>query len=420
MIQSRTLSVNGLRFFHKYQQKSLHFDIDLLSWLSAHPSVPKCYWKSSREEEMEIAAVGEALYLSSIPSFSSDNDSPARFWGGQAFFSSAPYKDDIWKYFPKCGFFLPKIEIVKTPQKTYVIFNAINEPLDESIEIFPPFLQPEQCSLKEPKKELRYFPDFYGWSHLLRNAINHMNKKNFDKIVLARRIEMEACNLNPYFSLSKLKNTSSSTLFAIQFHQETTFLGSTPERLYKRENATLITEALAATQKRGKSKEEDLLLEKSLLEDPKLLREFSYVETSILDGLSPLVETLQSSSQKKVRKTPNIQHLCTEIFAQLKSETSDEALVKALHPTAALGGYPKQISLKLLQEKEPFERGWYGAPFGFVSQKTAEFIVAIRSILIEKEFVHLFSGAGIVKESDPLKEWEELNMKTALWEEILK
>lgn len=417
MTQSYTLSVNGQRYFHRSHQKNLNHDLDLLAWLSNQSLFPKYYWKS-REENVEIAGIGEALYLSEIPDFDVDNDSPARFFGGQAFFSPTPFKDELWKHFPQRGFFLPKIEIIKTAQKSYVIINAINELLDESIEILPHFFEDNHCSLKDPI----YFPDFHGWNHLMRSAISHMNKNIFEKIVLARRLSFTGKNvLNPYFFLSKMKNINPlATLFAIQFHKNATFLGATPERLYKRHNHELHTEALAATQKRGKNPEEDLRLEKILLEDPKLLQEFSFVETSIIDALTPFSLHVHSSAQKKIRKTPNVQHLCTEISALLKSETSDEALIKALHPTAALGGFPKQPSLKLLQEKEPFERGWYGAPLGYISQTAAEFIVAIRSALMEEKSVHLFAGAGIIKESDPTKEWEELNAKTALWEGIIK
>lgn len=417
MTQSCNLSVNGQRLFHRYLKKPLFQDIDLLAWLSGESTYPKCYWKS-REEDLEIGAIGEVLYLSSPPTFASDNDSPARFWGGQAFFSPTPFRDEIWKDFPQCAFFLPKMEIIKSGQKCTIVVNAINAPINESIEISSHFFEAGQCSLKEPT----YFPDFHGWNHLMRSAFSHMNKKIFEKIVLARRTTMAANHhLDPYFFLSKLKQINvAATLFGVQFHENSAFVGASPERLYQRNLLELRTEALAATQKRGKTKEEDALLEKLLLEDSKLLQEFAFVETSIIEALTPLASNVKNEEQKTVRKTPNVQHLCTKISAHLNPNTSDEALLNALHPTAALGGFPRRSSLKLLQEKESFERGWYGSPFGYISQEKAEFIVAIRSALMEKKCVHLFAGAGIVKESDPLKEWEELNAKTALWEGILK
>ena len=82
-----------------------------------------------------------------------------------------------------------------------------------------------------------------------------------------------------------------------------------------------------------------------------------------------------------------------------------------LHPTPAVGGFPKYQALELIQQIEPFERGWYAAPVGWVGYDQAEFAVAIRSGLIDRNQLLLFAGAGIVRGSQSEEEWAEIETK---------
>ena len=96
----------------------------------------------------------------------------------------------------------------------------------------------------------------------------------------------------------------------------------------------------------------------------------------------------------------------------------DGEIIHKLHPTPAVGGYPKKQALEAIEEIEPFERGWYAAPVGWVGYDRAEFAVAIRSSLIVKNKVALFAGAGIVSGSQPEAEWEELENKIRNFRQI--
>ncbi|MBS3987032.1 MAG: chorismate-binding protein, partial [Erysipelothrix sp.] len=87
-------------------------------------------------------------------------------------------------------------------------------------------------------------------------------------------------------------------------------------------------------------------------------------------------------------------------------------MVEKLHPTPALGGYPRNKALKEIREQELLDRGWYGAPVGWMDGKgDGEFAVAIRSGLIRDDLVSLFAGCGIVGNSNPKNEYQETQMK---------
>ena len=86
-------------------------------------------------------------------------------------------------------------------------------------------------------------------------------------------------------------------------------------------------------------------------------------------------------------------------------------VINGLHPTPAVGGTPQQQALNLISELEPFSREWYAGPVGMLSHRASRIVVAIRSGIVKKNQVTLFSGAGITSESRPDREWDELNLK---------
>ncbi len=114
-----------------------------------------------------------------------------------------------------------------------------------------------------------------------------------------------------------------------------------------------------------------------------------------------------------------VQHLHSYIEGILKNHDADAALIEALHPTPAVGGAPRHKALAWLAAHEPFDRGVYAAPVGWVGFDDAEFCVGIRSGLIEGNTLALYSGAGIVPGSSAAAEWEEIEAKMSSFLEAL-
>jgi len=413
MHESFTLSIDGHRYFHQMAKKELFPSIDLLPWLDAQELFPKFYWRG--RDGLEVAAVGSLLTLDEVPEFEAGNDSPARFWGGHAFSPMTNAKDPLWKDFPRCMFFLPKYELVRQGDRLELICNALNAPVEE-IQVAPEYFSQGSFNIQESL----HFPSQKNWVDLIETTLNAIESKAFEKVVMARR-STHLCNqpIHALELLSRMK-AKGAIHFAVQFEKSSTFIGATPERLYRRNGKMLYTEAVAGTRKRGKTDEEDAQLEKELLENPKERREFEFVKTSIEQALKPYCKTISSQCEDTVLKTPNVQHLHNLFTAEVFDQTTDAEILKALHPTAAMGGLPKLSALEYLLQSEPFERGWYASPLGYISQSQAEFAVGIRSALIQEKRLNLFAGTGIVAGSVPQNEWEELEHKTSLWRNLCK
>lgn len=404
-MKSTTLCVNGEKFLHSYSTQKWPDSLNLLAYLNELEVYPKWYWQG-RDQKLEVAAIGSLLEFNSVPLFQKENNSPARFWGGHAFSPDSPSKDPLWATFPRCRFFLPHYEIVRQNGKTELITHFLNGSIPKQPPTIPSFFSGKGASCHF----LHHSPPKEEWIQLIQDSLHLIEREMLQKVVLARRSTYTSTEKLHPFALLKEVKSSFATRFAIQFSKEQAFIGATPEILYTRKKNQLKTEALAATCPLGEKKE--------LFESGKEREEFSLVKTSIQESLSLFCERF-SVREEKIVKTSHLQHLYASIEASLKDSIPDAEILAFLHPSAALGGLPRKSALEYLLTIEPFERGWYAAPLGYISQDEAEFAVGIRSALVEDHFLHLFAGTGIVKGSTPEKEWEELEQKTSLWNKVL-
>ncbi len=320
-------------------------------------------------------------------------------------FSPEKKSPSLWQGFPTSCFWLPQIEITSQADETII------HSYDPHAEIFPNTLPLKETQRDCLKKEDN--PVFSSWEKAVENTLQAIHLKQLDKLVLARQTTFQLSDpLSPWSLLLDLMQTSiDSTLFLFQMSPSLSFLGATPELLFKREGLFVTTEAIAGTRKKGRNPEEEKRLEEELLCDPKENLEFGFVKEALETILLPLSEEGNWQGKNRIIKTAHLQHLYNQLQVKLKTPLSDDELIKKLHPTPALGGNPRKNALELLKILEPFDRGWYGAPIGVISSKKSAFYVAIRSALLKESAIHLFAGLGIVKGSCPKKEWEELNAK---------
>ena len=206
--------------------------------------------------------------------------------------------------------------------------------------------------------------------------------------------------------------TPDSYHFAFEF-QGVVFLGASPERLYKRQGRAIISEALAGTKPMGVDA-------KVLLNSPKDRHEHQLVVDVIAGDLGPLCGRLAYQHRPHIRTLSNGYHLATGFQGYLKDGVKDEDILQSLHPTPAVGGFPKNFALNFIHTREPFGRGWYAGPLGYVGLDRAEFVVGIRSGLVKGKRLSVFAGAGIVRGSNPADEWQEIENKISNFIKIIR
>jgi menaquinone-specific isochorismate synthase len=384
--------------------------IDLMAWLDAQAIYPKVFWKE-RDSHITRAAVGSLLHFSEVPEFTGSSGFDVRLYGGLRFCKNRR-KDKIWQEFPEVGFWLPEIEISQEDGKTSAVSYSPSASLNLRGNLrrgeLPKFLEQVHLPCQE------------NWQKSVEFILNKFSSDQIDKLVLARKTSFTfASPPSCWHILSTLsERAKGATLFAFQLSPQVCFLGATPEKLFQRRGNLFSADAVAATRPRGKTLEEDQQLETDLLTSSKEQREFGIVKDFLGEALLPLSEKMQWEEVDRVIKGSHVQHLYNCLKAELKEGISDRDLIHALHPTPALGGYPRDKSLDLLKEIEPFDRGWYGAPVGVIGNQQTSLYVAIRSGLIQGCQAHLFAGTGLVPGSIPDREWEELEHKVRPFTEL--
>lgn len=180
------------------------------------------------------------------------------------------------------------------------------------------------------------------------------------------------------------------------------FLGFTPEMLFSFSKNKISLMALAGTASHPGP---------SLFQDLKEMQEHQFVIQGLKDSLKSHVIWKQSYSMEK--KFGSLKHLCTKMEGTLKTLGNFIFLCRKLHPTPALGGFPKQAAFQWLQESpEQQQRGYFGAPFGFFNGRDEGFcLMALRGVEWDSKSFRVGSGCGLVKLSILQKEWRELSLK---------
>lgn len=206
-----------------------------------------------------------------------------------------------------------------------------------------------------------------------------------------------------------LRYSQRHPVFAYGFWDaEETLLGATPERLFSLENERVESVALAATTRTGSF-------------GPKEHREHALVIQGIEQSLFPFGRV--EIGKTEARSFSTLQHLATPISLNatpLKGTRGFNQLVHALHPTPALGAYPKAAGKEWLEHYQTIlPRRRFGAPVGYWRENGGQCYVAIRNVQRQGDLWQIGAGCGIVQESELEKEWSELNWKIDATRKIL-
>jgi menaquinone-specific isochorismate synthase len=398
---------------------------DIMLWAVQQTHDEKLYW-SDRNGAVEVAGIGEALVLSpSNPDtldigdifdygrkVLSSRHKHQRLYGG---FSFADSTSEQWKPFGRYRFIAPSIEVGRDGDDYYAACQWRGN--DEQKRALETLLKSthlsDSASPTHIAQERVDTPTRVKWMENIERLLDLFEQGKVDKVVMAR--ESKFLFNTPVDAFSLLKhlrdNTMRSYHYAFQAPQQSTFIGASPERLFKRDGELLYSEALAATRPRGTTLQEDDALAHSLLTSEKDHHEHQLVLDRIMILLGEFCSSISRDRGTEVLKLRHCQHLLCKVGGQLNHGDCDAEVLAKLHPTPAVGGTPKEEALHWIAELENFDRGWYAAPVGWISHDAVEFAVAIRSALVQGETVSVYTGAGIVPGSKPKAEWNEIENK---------
>jgi menaquinone-specific isochorismate synthase len=338
-------------------------------------------------------------------------------------FSFDPYqqKTGLWKNFLEGKMILPSFMLTVIKRQAWLTTNMLvnrHDNPDEKIGWMEEqerllFRNQSKPSLRHNLKLKEMEVSSRQWIDSVQKVTRDISYGLVDKVVLARELRLEATNfIQVEDVLTRLYSEQpASYIFAVESGDHY-FIGASPERLVKKQKNKCLSMCLAGTIARGNSAKEDTQLGDALLQDKKNLHEHSLVVQMIKTGMKEGCNEIIIPEKPALRKLRDVQHLYTPVIGLVKDNISLLDMVEKLHPTPALGGYPRDKALEAIREVENLDRGWYGGPVGWVNKDgDGEFAVAIRSGLVQGKSISLFAGCGIVAESDPESEFMETQMK---------
>ena len=252
--------------------------------------------------------------------------------------------------------------------------------------------------------------------HLVEKAIDVINDKELEKVVVSRIETVEITDFDLLKIYKKLLQTYQNAFVYVWYHPKVgLWLGATPETLLNLENTSFKTMSLAGTQ--VFSGEENVVWKNKELEEQQLVTNF------IVYQLKGIAFNLKIDKTETI-KAGSLLHLRTKVEGEINGKYTLKKLIRALHPTPAVCGLPREKAKEFILKNENYNRSFYTGFLGELNFNNKEtqnstLFVNLRCMNIENNTASIFIGGGITKDSNAKKEWEETVAKSKVMKRVL-
>ncbi|HYL08212.1 MAG TPA: isochorismate synthase [Candidatus Udaeobacter sp.] len=325
-------------------------------------------------------------------------------------FAYRPGRDPAgaWSGFPAVLFRVPALAVKRARGRTFV--STALPDAEAMLELSPSVVRAPSAR----KLEVTPLRNPLAWTAAVETAAARLRAGEAEKVVLAREVLARGDGVVSAANVVRALRAAYPSCFTylITGADGTAFAGASPELLVRRAGGRAESQPMAGSVARGTSEADDDRLAQTLTLSSKDAKEHQVVSRFVVDALRPFSTSVKAAGPEVVRFT-NIQHLATTVVAELvEPRASVVELAAALHPTPAVGGWPREAADRLIDQLEGMERGWYAGAVGWMDASgDGEFAVALRCGLLWEDGARLYAGVGVMPDSDPARELEETELK---------
>jgi len=329
-------------------------------------------------------------------------------------FAYRPDRDpgEPWSGFPALLLRVPAVAVTRVRGRTYA--TAASAEAEALLELGEAGNLPGLRAPAARKLEVTPVRNPLAWTAAVESAAASLRAGDAAKVVLAREVLARGDGVVSAAMVARSLRAAypSCFIYLITGADGTAFAGASPELLVRRSADRAFSQPMAGSVARGATDAEDERLARQLEDSAKDAVEHRLVSEFVVDALRPFARSVAARPPEVVRFT-NIQHLATSVTAELSQPPADALrLAAALHPTPAVGGWPRDAANALIDELEGMERGWYAGAVGWIDGRgDGEFAVALRCGLLWEDGARLYAGVGVMPDSDPARELEETELK---------
>jgi isochorismate synthase len=313
-----------------------------------------------------------------------------------------------WSGFPALLFRVPALAVTRVRGRTFGVAAAAGA---EAL------LELAHTSLRAPaarRLDVTSVRNPVSWAAAVETAAARLRAGEAAKVVLAREVVARGDGVVSAGMVARTLRAAYPSCFTylVTGADGTAFAGASPEMLIRRSGRRALSHPMAGSVARGATEAEDDRLAHELEASAKDNAEHRLASDFVVEALRPFARSVSARPPEVVRFT-NIQHLATAVTAELLDPPADVLeLAAALHPTPAVGGWPRAAADALIDELEGMERGWYAGAVGWIdSHGDGEFAVALRCGLLWEDGARLYAGVGVMPDSDPARELVETELK---------
>ncbi|EMR12949.1 anthranilate synthase component I [Methylophaga lonarensis MPL] len=260
-----------------------------------------------------------------------------------------------------------------------------------------------------------------GFISAVNKAKQYITDGDIMQVVLSQRLSIpfSAAPIDLYRALRTLN--PSPYMYYLNL-DDFFIVGSSPEILVRMEDSEVTVRPIAGTRPRGKTAEEDLMLEQDLLSDPKELAEhLMLIDLGRNDvGRVSQTGTVLLSDKMVIERYSHVMHIVSNVTGKVLPEMTALDALRATFPAGTVSGAPKVRAMEIIDELEPVKRGVYAGAVGYLSWSgNMDTAIAIRTAVIKDKVLHIQAGAGIVYDSVPEMEWQEtMNKARAVFQAV--
>ena len=313
-----------------------------------------------------------------------------------------------WSGFPALLLRVPALAVTRVRGRTFA--TAASDGAEDLLEL-------AHASVRAPaarRLEVTSVRNPVAWTAAVETAAKRLRDGDAAKVVLAREVVARGDGVVSAGMVARSLRAAYPSCFTylVTGADGTAFAGASPELLVRRTGGRAYSQPMAGSVARGANEAEDDRLARQLIDSAKDNAEHSLVSDFVVAALRKFSRAVEARAPEVVRFT-NIQHLATTVIAELADPAAEALdLAAALHPTPAVGGWPRAAAEALIDELEGLERGWYAGAVGWIDgQGDGEFAVALRCGLLWEDGARLYAGVGVMPDSDPARELEETELK---------
>jgi anthranilate synthase component 1 len=227
-----------------------------------------------------------------------------------------------------------------------------------------------------------------------------------------------------YFEIyRRLREGNPSPYMFLIDYDDYQIIGSSPESLVSVKEGKVITNPIAGTRPRGQTPEIDNALEKELMEDKKELAEHVMLVDLGRNDIGKISEigSVNVSDFMKIEKFSHVMHITTKVVGMIKENYDGFDAIAACLPAGTVSGAPKIRAMEIIEDLEEFKRGIYSGAVGYFSYGgDMDVAIALRTLILKGKTAYLQAGAGIVYDSVPETEFEEVQNKLKVLKEALR